>query len=75
MQQKVYKFVLRTNFVDIYNYDMNSVDRADHLRTNYPLGQGLRQRNRWWSIFLWVFDVNIVTLHLSRRHFQGLDGY
>ena len=42
MQQKVDKFYLRPNFVDINNYDMNSVDRTDHLRTNYSLGQGLR---------------------------------
>ena len=44
MKCKVTKQFLRPNFVDIYNYDMNSVDKADHLRKNYCLGEGLRQR-------------------------------
>ena len=41
---------------------MNSVDRADHLRTNYALGQvqGPRQRKWQWLIFLLVFEVAIV---------------
>ena len=44
---------LRPNFVDEYNQDMNSVDRADQLRTNYNVGKGLRQRKWGWSMFLW----------------------
>ena len=41
-KEKLKIFVL-TNFVDIYNYEMNSVNRKDYLRTNYALDQGLRQ--------------------------------
>lgn len=32
LKEKVTKKILRPNFVNSYNYDMNSVDRADHLR-------------------------------------------
>lgn len=75
MQTKVDKFFLRPNFVDIYNYDMNSVDRADHLRTNYALGQGLRQRKWWWSIFLWAFDVAIVNSYLLYKTYLEMHGF
>ena len=47
LDKKVLLPFLRPNFVDDYNYDMNSVDRADQLRTNYNVGSGLRQR-KWW---------------------------
>ena len=44
LKEKVTKNFLRPNFVNCYNYDMNSVDRADQLRKNYELGVNLRQR-------------------------------
>ena len=83
------KKLLDISFND--NYDMNSVDMTDHLRTNYVLNQGLRQRKWRWSIFLLTFDVTIVNsfllykayirsnglepLYLLLRHFQGMDGF
>ena len=54
---------------------MNSVDRADHLRTNYALGQGLRQRKWWWSIFLWAFDVAIVNSYLLYKSYLEMHGF
>ena len=42
--EKLTKTFLCPNFVDLYNYDMNSVDRADHLRINYNMIEGLRFR-------------------------------
>ena len=63
-EKKVKKQFLRPNFVNIYNFDMNSVDRADHLMKNYCLGEGLRQRKWWFSIFLWGLDVAMVNLYL-----------
>ena len=50
LQKKIQMPFLRPNFVNQYNHDMNSVDRADHLRKNYQMGQGLRNRKWWWSI-------------------------
>ena len=52
LDRKILLPFLRLNFVDEYNFDMNSVDRADQLRGNYSVGQGLRQRKWWWSIFV-----------------------
>ena len=55
---------LRPNFVDKYNQDLNSVDRADQLRTIYNVRKGLRQRRWWWSIYLLGLDVAIVNAYL-----------
>ena len=54
--KKVTKSFLCPNFVDLYNYDMNSVDRADPLRMNYNMGEGLRFMKWWFSIFggIWM---------------------
>ena len=46
LNRKVTLPFLRQNFVDENNQDMNSVDRADQLRTNYSVGKSLRQR-KW----------------------------
>ena len=37
LEKKVEKYFLRPNFVNDYNYDMNSVDQADQLRTIYQV--------------------------------------
>ena len=42
LEKKVDKLFLRPNFVNAYNYDMNSVSQGDQLRTNYQVGMGLR---------------------------------
>ena len=70
LKEKVTKKFLRPNFVNVYNYDMNSVDRADHLRKNYALGQNLRQRKWWWSIFLWGLDVAMVNSYLLYKSYS-----
>ena len=44
---------LRLNFVDKNNQDMNSVDQADQLHTNFNVGKGLRQGKWWWSIYFY----------------------
>jgi len=74
LEKKVAMPFLRPNFVDEYNMDMNSVDRADHLRTNYSVGQGLRQRKWWWSIFLWGLDVAIVNAYLIYTAWYEMHG-
>ena len=48
---------LRPNFVDIYNFNINSVDQADQLRQSYQMGTGLWYTKWWWTIFIWAFDV------------------
>ena len=53
---------------------MNSVDRADQLRTNYNVGKGLRQRKWWWSIFLWGIDVAIVNAYLLYKAWHEMHG-
>ena len=74
LDKKVSLQFLRPNFVDDYNHDMNSVDRADHLRTNYCVGHGLRQRKLWWSIFLWGLDVAIVNSYLLYKSWYEIHG-
>ena len=74
LDKKVSLKFLRPNFVDNYNHDMNSVDRADHLRTNYCVGHGLRQRKWWWSIFLWGLDVAIVNSYLLYKSWYEMHG-
>ena len=64
LDKKINLNFLRPNFVDDYNQDMNLVDRADQLRTNYNVGKGLRQRKWWWLIFLWGIDVAIVNAYI-----------
>ena len=68
-------FFLRPNFVNAYNYDMNSLDWADQLRTNYQVSVGLRQRKWWWSIFLWAFDVAIVNSYLLYKSYSKMHGF
>ena len=68
-------FFLRPNFVNAYNYDMNSLDWADQLRTNYQVSVGLRQRKWWWSIFLWAFDVAIVNSYLLYKSYTEMHGF
>ena len=53
---------------------MNSGDRAVHLRTNYSVGQGLRQRKWWWSIFLWGLDVAILNAYLIYKAWYKMHG-
>jgi len=74
LNKKINLEFLRPNFVDEYNYDMNSVDRADQLRTNYNVGKGLRQRKWWWSIFLWGLDVAIVNAYLLYKAWHEMHG-
>ena len=54
LDRKISMPFLRPNFVDEYNLDMNSVDRADQSRGNYSLGQGQRQRKRTGQFFCGV---------------------
>lgn len=72
LKQKVIKKFLRPNFVNCYNYDMNSVDRADHLRKNYELGMFLRQRKWWWSVFMWGLDVAIVNSYILYKTYHQM---
>jgi len=44
LQRKVSLPFSRHNFVNEYNFDINSVDRADQLSTNYKVEQDIRQR-------------------------------
>ena len=74
LDKKISLKFLRPNFVDDYNQDMNSVDRADQLRTNYNVGKGLRQRKWWWSIFLWGIDVAIVNAYLLYKAWHEMHG-
>ena len=64
LQRKISLPFLRPNFFNKYNFDMKSVNRADHLRTNYKVGKGIKQQTWWWSIFLWGLDVAIVNSYL-----------
>ena len=41
---------LRPNFVNDYNFNMNSVDQADQLRQSYQMGTGLWYTKWWWTI-------------------------
>ena len=74
LNRKVVLPFLRPNFVDEYNQDMNSMDRADQLRTNYSVGRGLRQRKWWWSVFLWGLDVAIVNAYLLYKSWYEMHG-
>jgi len=74
LDKKVLVPFLRPNFVDEYNYDMNSVDRADQLRTNYNVGSGLKQRKWWCSVFLWGLDVAIVNPYLLYKAWYDMHG-
>ena len=62
------------NFVNQYNHDMNSVDQADYLRKSYQMGQGLRNRKWWWSIFMWAFDVSLVNAYLCYKSWHEMHG-
>ena len=75
LKEKVTKKFLRPNFVNVYNFDMNSVDRADHLRKNYCMGEGLRQRKWWFSIFLWGLDVAMVNAYLLYKSWMEMHGF
>ena len=72
--KKVALSFLRPNFVDDYNNDINSVDRADQLRTSYNVGYGLTQRKWWRSIFLLGFDVSIVNSYLLYKSWYEMHG-
>lgn len=74
LKKKVILEFLRPNFVDEYNNNMNSVDQADQLRTNYNVGKGLRQRKWWWALFLWGIDVAIVNAYLLYKAWNEMHG-
>ena len=48
---------LPLNFIDIYNFHMNSVDVADQLQNCYRFNHWFRNSKCWWSIFLWCLGV------------------
>ena len=73
VMQTKFDIFLRPNFVDIYNYDMDSVYKA--LRTNYVPGQGLLHRKWWQSIFLWAFDIAIVNSYLLYKSHLKMHGF
>ena len=70
--KKVTKSFLCPNFVDLYNYDMNSVDRADHLRMNYNMGVGLRFRKWWFSICWCGIDIAMVNAYLLYKSWMEM---
>ena len=59
---------LRPNFVNMYNFNMNSVDMADQLRINYEMGKNTRNHKWWWSIFFWGFDVALVNAYICYKN-------
>lgn len=54
---------------------MNSINRADHLRKNYCVGEGLRQRKWWFSIFLWGLDVAMANAYLLYKSWMNMCGF
>ena len=51
---------------------MNSMDRADHLRKDYSMREGLRQRKWWFSIFLWGLDVAMLNAYLVYKSWMEM---
>ncbi len=74
MNKKINLEFLWPNFVDKYNQDMDSFDRADQVHTNYSVWKGLRQCKWWWSIFLLGLDVAIVNAYLLYKAWYKMYG-
>ena len=54
--------LLKPQAVDLYNHNMNGVDKADQLTVFYPF---IRKTRKWWrKLFFWLVEVAVINSYI-----------
>ena len=59
--QKRHLEIDQPNAIKRYNSSMGGTDRMDQNIATYSIG--IRSKNWWWSLFIWLLDVSIGNAH------------
>ena len=54
----------RLNVLDYHNFNMNNVDIADQLKSQYRWDNWMRKRKWWMSIFFWAMQVLVTNAYI-----------
>lgn len=63
-KKKVNIAYYQTNIQNMYNFNMNSVDISDQLRSLYGFQHWVRNIKWWWALFMWVLCIILVNAYM-----------
>jgi hypothetical protein len=74
MKQNVNHTFLLWSLSNQYNFEMNDNDIANQLCLVYRIMRFQRNNKWWWALFLWGYEVSIVSSYVCMKRYCKLKG-